>query len=536
MLRVFLVEDEAIIRETLRDTVPWEQYGYHFVGEAGDGEIALPMIRQTKPDVLITDIRMPFMDGLALSRLVLQEFPMMKVVIISGYDDFEYARQAIDIGVEQYLLKPITKNKLLKVLENIRTKLENERGNYLTQFHLEAQEYEQYARKRFFEHMTAGQLSVQQIYEEAAKLGLDLRAQSYTIAFFSVPAEEPDGFSEQGAYIRDAMLAYFMKHAAYILLRWTLTSYAIIIKGERDQMPKYVNNCIQTVRQQYEDSPEPFDWYVAVGTPTQRLSMLAACYNEVSRLWAYRYILPAQHILTAETVEDLTGTGSNNGLAQLDASKVNPSLLLGVMRGAGVEEIGSFVDEYVHSVSEALESKSFCQYLMLSVRFTAAEYAVSLGVSQQEFLNGLDCLDMIGQNITVPELRWYMREILTAAVHLRDNASSSQFRGLMRRAVEYIDQHYAEPNLSLNRVAREVNISANYLSGVFSQEKGCTLTEYITDKRMEKARELLRTTDKRSGEVALEVGYRDSHYFSFIFKKTQGCTPRAYRAERSKRP
>jgi len=122
LLRVFLVEDESFIRETLRDTVPWGQYGYIFAGEAGDGEIALPMIRQTKPDVLITDIRMPFMDGLALSKLVLSELPKTKVIIISGYDDFEYAHQAIDIGVEQFLLKPVTKSKLLEVLEHIREK------------------------------------------------------------------------------------------------------------------------------------------------------------------------------------------------------------------------------------------------------------------------------------------------------------------------------------------------------------------------------------------------------------------------------
>ena len=110
MLRVFLVEDESTIRETLRDTVPWAQYGYAFAGEAGDGEMALPLIRQAKPDVLITDIRMPFMDGLALSRLVIQEFPNIKIIIISGYDDFEYAQQAIHIGVERFLLKPDRKS------------------------------------------------------------------------------------------------------------------------------------------------------------------------------------------------------------------------------------------------------------------------------------------------------------------------------------------------------------------------------------------------------------------------------------------
>ena len=103
-LRVFLAEDESIIRETLRDTVPWAQYGCVFAGEAGDGEMALPLIRQAKPDVLITDIRMPFIDGLALSELVSREFPEMKIVIISGYNDFEYSRKAISIGVDRYLI------------------------------------------------------------------------------------------------------------------------------------------------------------------------------------------------------------------------------------------------------------------------------------------------------------------------------------------------------------------------------------------------------------------------------------------------
>ena len=119
MLKVFLVEDESIIREGLRDSIPWEQYGFSFVGEAGDGEMALPLIRKTRPDVLITDIKMPFMDGLELSHIVSSELPSTKIIIISGHDDFEYARQAIGIGVEQYLLKPITRSSLQKVLSDL---------------------------------------------------------------------------------------------------------------------------------------------------------------------------------------------------------------------------------------------------------------------------------------------------------------------------------------------------------------------------------------------------------------------------------
>ena len=112
MLKVFLVEDESSIRENLRDNIMWQQYGYQFAGEAGDGEMALPLIRKVKPDVLITDINMPFMDGLALAGIVKREFPQIKIIIVSIHNDFECAQRAIAAGVERYLLKPISRSAL----------------------------------------------------------------------------------------------------------------------------------------------------------------------------------------------------------------------------------------------------------------------------------------------------------------------------------------------------------------------------------------------------------------------------------------
>ena len=143
MLKVFLVEDESVIRDGLRDGIPWQQYGFTLVGTASDGEVALPQIRKLRPDILITDIKMPFMDGLTLSRIVTEELPETKTIIISGYDDFEYAQQAIAIGVEQYLLKPISKGALLKALRAIKDRMEEEqeRSDQNRKYQLDAQEY-----------------------------------------------------------------------------------------------------------------------------------------------------------------------------------------------------------------------------------------------------------------------------------------------------------------------------------------------------------------------------------------------------------
>lgn len=183
MLRTFLVEDEVIIRENIKRMVPWEKYGFELVGEAADGEMALPLIRKSRPDILITDIKMPFMDGLTLSKLVKKEIPNIKIVILSGYDDFNYAKQAINIGVEDYLLKPITKKALLERLEEIRNHCEDEKTQqeYYEKFRMEMQEYEQYASRDFFENLVRGNMNAEEIYRRADKLNIDIVSEAYNI-------------------------------------------------------------------------------------------------------------------------------------------------------------------------------------------------------------------------------------------------------------------------------------------------------------------------------------------------------------------
>lgn len=535
MLKIFLVENESVIRETLRDTVPWAQCGYTFVGEAGDGEMALPIIRQAQPDVLITDIRMPFMDGLELSKIVLQEFPNIKVIIISGYDDFKYAQQAINLGVERYLLKPITKNTLISVLDEVRTKIEGERAqqDYLRQFQQEAQDYEQYARRKFFEIITVGHISLSEIYERAEKLGLDLRAQAYNIILVSAVPDHSgidESYSEPGACIRDGIVAHFLKYPEYILFRWNLSTYAVLIKGDSGRIESYADRCISVIQELYETYCPTLNWYVAVGTPTQRLSMLPECFEEVSRLWAYRHILSSQHILKSSTVSLLTGTGEEQDLDDVDINNLNPEVITAVLKNASLQEISNFVEEYILSIKDALQSKPFCQYLMLTVRFTATRYIQTLDIPQKEFLDSLNCLHMVGQTVTIDDLKGYMTDILLRAIEFREKATGSQYRNILKAAMGYIDNNFHNEDISLNRVAKEVNISPNYLSAMFSQEMKMTFVEYLTSKRMEKAREYLSNSDLRSGEIAVSIGYKDPHYFSFLFKKIHGCTPRDYRS------
>lgn len=534
MLKVFLVEDEAVIRDGLRDKIPWEQYGFRFVGEAADGEMALPMIRKTRPDVLITDIKMPFMDGLSLSKIVSEEFPKTKIVIISGYDDFEYARKAIEVGVDQYLLKPITRLTLKKTLLELKEKIEQDmvQNDYQTQFQSEMHVYEQFSRRRFMERLLSGDMPVNEIYEEASRLSLEITAPCYNLLFFYlqekggvISEERTENFMRK----QDEVFHYFLRHPQYILFRWNANCNGVLVKAEEDQIEEWTEKGVEHIRGVCEPDEEHLDWYVAIGSPVERLSMLPGCYQDVNHYLAYRFMVPNLHILSKATLGDYLNTREENRIDGVESSTMSQEVIRDFLVKGSSSEIHDFVDSYLDRIQEPLKSKMFRAYVVLNIRFTVLAYAESIGVDKEEFMEQLGNheQDMDMEASEVPE---YFLDMLQTAIDFREHESSNQNRKILRRALEYIDENYDKESMSLNQAAAKLYVSTNYLSTVFSQNMKKTFVEYVTAKRMEKAKKLLKNTTKSAGEIAQEVGYKDSHYFSFVFKKTQGCSPREYRA------
>ncbi len=536
MLKVFLVEDESIVREGLKNNIPWQEYGYQFMGEASDGEMALPMIRKIQPDVLITDIKMPFMDGLALSQIVAQEIPDVKIIIISGYDEFEYAQRAIRVGVERYLLKPITRGALRKVLLEIREKIETEmeQKNYLETFQNEMKEFEDYARRNFLEKVFGGVLSVQQIYEEAAKLSLELDGPCYNLVLLNLQVKrrnpemamrEPEGFDK----VREALFRYFMRFPEYLVFRWNISLYGVLIKGEEERMEEWKERCITNIEKICTEEEDSMEWYAAVGEAVGRLSLLPECYGKVNHILAHRFFNPKRHILTEkDAVEFLPGKDTKSFEA-VDSAKMNPEIIQGFLREGTQEETEDFARGYLAGVKDALESRLFRDYLLLNIRFTIINYMEMLGISQQDFLAEDDSEKVHEASVNGGELYDYMKELLERALMLRDRENENQGKRILKKALEYIEENFSDESLSLNSVAGVIGVSGNYFSSVFSQEMKITFIEYVTKKRMEKAKKLLRQSEMHSGEIAAKVGYKDPHYFSFVFKKTVGCTPREYR-------
>ena len=548
MLKIFLAEDEVVIRETIKKMIPWEELGFELVGEAADGEMALPLLIRQKPDLLITDIKMPFMDGLTLAQLAKKEIPGLKVVILSGYDDFNYAKQAIGIGVEDYLLKPITKNALIERLSEIRSRYEHEKTQkeYYEKFHREMQAYEKNSSRDFFEALVGGSMDMMEVYKRAEKLGLDIVAEAYNVLIFTMNCDEDfsgqrDEYSSWEAESLELLENFFAGHSSAMLFRSNIFSYGVLLKGQRETIEENTRACVDEIRKILSRQDGRKEWFLAVGQSVERLSQIQKSYHTASRAFSQRYLYD-ENILYYDEMETMEHPGGqaetedNAYLQKVDVNALNPAILQKFLSNGLQEETENFVKDYFYAIGqEPMESLVFRNYVILNVRFSVISFIKGLGcdTNEMESADTEEVLAESGKNMESAIA--YAKKMISQAIEIRDQNSGNKNRSILKTAVDFIDSHYMDEEISLNTVANVANVSSNHFSALFSQNMGQTFIEYLTSLRMNKAKELLRCTGMRSSEIAGEIGYKDAHYFSYLFKKTQGMTPSDYRKAREEK-
>ena len=548
MLKIFLAEDEVVVRETIKRMIPWEELGFELVGEAADGEMALPLLIRQRPDLLITDIKMPFMDGLTLARLAKKEIPGLKVVILSGYDDFNYAKQAIGIGVEDYLLKPITKNALIERLSEIRSRYEHEKTQkeYYEKFQREMQAYEKNSSRDFFEALVGGSMDMMEVYKRAEKLGLDIVAEAYNVLIFTMNCDEDfsgqrDEYSSWEAESLELLENFFAGHSSAMLFRSNIFSYGVLLKGQRETIEENTRACVDEIRKILSRQDGRREWFLAVGQSVERLSQIQKSYHTASRAFSQRYLYD-ENILYYDEMETMEHPGGqaetedNAYLQKVDVNALNPAILQKFLSNGLQEETENFVKDYFYAIGqEPMESLVFRNYVILNVRFSVISFIKGLGcdTNEMESADTEEVLAESGKNMESAIA--YAKKMISQAIEIRDQNSGNKNRSILKTAVDFIDSHYMDEEISLNTVANVANVSSNHFSALFSQNMGQTFIEYLTTLRMNKAKELLRCTGMRSSEIAGEIGYKDAHYFSYLFKKTQGMTPSDYRKAREEK-
>ena len=547
MVKLFLVEDEIVMRDGIKSQINWEKEDIEFVGEASDGELAWPMILETKPDILLTDIKMPFMDGLELSALVRKELPDTAIIILSGYDEFVYAQQAVSLGVTDYLLKPLPPGKLLECIRRVQEKIEQEReasdGVWSEEL---AREQKDAEKNLLFRSLVTNDRPLAEILAMADHLGIHISARYYAVMLTTVHGRENAMPSEE---LRADLASIPEQIDGWFFFDRNENGFAMI--GRANSTKELSDTQEELIRRLKErvEADRDHTWFIGVGTTVNRISDIEKAYYSANKALSWRFITGLNQVAFSGgkgSVDAGSSIGHDSPAVfaledpaippQLDVSGAvmnenSRKMLENFLKTGTYEEAEPFMEGVFDSIGEKnLGSYLFLTYLSMDLYFAMVRFLRELGRRVDEIDEKCGDINALLKNrVTVEEARDYLTKYLKELILLRDHNTEKRYGRILQDAVAYIDENFDREDISLNRVAQTIGMSPNHFSSIFSQEIGMTFIEYLISRRMERAKELLRTTQLRSSEVAYRVGYRDPHYFSSTFKKMQGMTPREYR-------
>ncbi len=535
MYKVFLVEDEIVIRDGIKNKIHWEEEGFIIVGDESDGELAYPVIIREQPDILITDIKMPFMDGLELSKLLKKDMPQLKIIIISGYSDFGYAQQAIDIGISEYLLKPITSGKLVAAVKNAAAVIEKERKEkqILEQYQELVYQKQREKRKNFFNALVSGNMSLSQIVEQEEELGIDMVARVFCVLLFHFKGQEDMyEYSNDIVQCETRMTQALSSFPDIKVFERGMDGWAFILTGENELKIKQLTQelCNLLIRI-CEDKAHYFG---GIGRVVHRIRDLQQSYLDANSAFSLRYFESRDQFLSYNDVSNIKAqVGNRINVSELNLEKLDRNLLEEFLKRGTISDVDEFVDSYFDGFgSNAMKSTIFRHYIIMDGYSAIIKFLKTMNYSKEKIDNCLKRMNSVIEHLAgFEDCCKFYKSILKEAIDLRNKNSQKRYAGLIEQAKEHINLNFAMSDLTLDQVASTVNLSPNYFSSLFNQETGMTFIEYLTDIRMEKAKDFLRCSGKKITEIGYLVGYLDSHYFSYIFKKTQNCTPSEYRLQ-----
>lgn len=535
MLKVFLAEDEFIIREGIKNNIDWQAHGYEFCGEASDGELAFPLIQKTRPDILITDIKMPFVDGLALSRLVKKELPETEIIILSGYEEFDYAKEAIQIGVARYLLKPINGETLLQEIDSVAEIIlgKQKEKEIREKYQKEMEENSLRDQMDLFQHLVTGDCSMEELLSVADKLDLKIMAPWYSIVLLKIQSMKHDYEEYSGSIVVvDERIAKLAEPEHVLVFDRALEGRAFLFKADsEEELLAYQKEYLGDVKEVLSGYAN-LRYFGGIGTPVNRLREIPASFEDASHAFAHRYLVAESCILDSSLLmQEGAAEQEDFRISAVNPEQIDRAKMQEFLRTGDLDEVIYFVDEFFGKLDGgAMKSRIFRQYITMDAYFSIVDFLKGLGLQKDEIEAPDQDSSILQDEKSAMD---YIVRIMDKALVLREKRASSRYEDVVSEVIHYIEDNYAQEELSLNLLASHVNFSPNHLSMIFSQQTGQTLIRYLTDYRMNRAKELLRCSSKKSSVISMEVGYKDPHYFSYLFKKTQGMTPTQYRGGRA---
>ena len=537
MYKILLVDDEILVRDAIRENIDWGKLDCELIGDCENGKQAVEFVKTHEVDIVLTDILMPYMDGMELSHFLHDNYPDILIVIFSGFGEFEYAKKAIQYNVSEYMLKPVTAMELTKVIENMKEKLDSRKKEQrkmesLTQVSQDYHKNANVIRSKALDCLVKCTRDVQVSLDELERMGITFQAASYRVAVFDIDTYSDMYQMDMDKQQESALMAFVLfnvgdeivvQEKAGVVYQEGNNRVCIIFAGNRTkEFSENIHRICHEIQKKVKEVIG-LETSIGIGSWVRSPYELIYSYRLAAKAIDYRYLLGGNLLF------DMEEKKTDNSIFLINDLETLTEAIKSGDRRLMEETLGQIETE----IKSALVEKSYaCIYLQQVIRAigntcqSLSEEPEKIIAQREALLKAVTEQRMFSQAAALVEK--YAQEVFDALQEL--NSSSGQRQGML--AMDYIQKNYMDPGLSLNSICSYLNISTSYFSTIFKEMTGETFIEVLTRVRMEKAKELLENTTMKNYEIAEKVGFSDPHYFGISFKKITGKTPTEYAREK----
>lgn len=537
MYKVILVDDEILVREAMRENVDWAGLGYQLVGDCEDGRAAISFTQSNEVDLILTDIFMPFVDGMELSRYIYENYPEIQVVIFSGYGEFEYAKKAMQYNVFEYLLKPVTAKELSECLLRVHNKLEDQKSQKekiakLTKVYSSYTKNTPLILSGLLSGLIKGTSHTESSLMQLNESGIDILGAYYRVGVIDIDFDGPTRLYSKGEKRDYSLLSFVVENISMEIASNHKSGFAFRDADNRISLlfrtnsmkgfSEKITSIIQEIQQNCKNLMGLIV-SICVGPYVTTIESLNESYQKAQEALAYGYTAGKGF---AFEMEKHTFVPSN----------FNPELpiksLVSQIQWGHEEEVQNILEEFTNLIhGKYLKKEQAGAYLQQLIMAISDSFFIMN--NEEEVIRERN--DIANQAARAPTFSEGMQVVCAYANKamqvLAEAGQSSGYRQAIL-AVNYIKENYANTGISLNDICRYLNISTSHFSSIFKEATGETFMETLTRIRMERAEQLLQHTDLKNYEIAEKVGFSDPHYFNVAFKKMHGITPKEYAREK----
>jgi two-component system response regulator YesN len=531
MYRVMIVDDEILVRVGLKSTINWEAIGFSIVAEASNGEQAYELFNALYPDVILTDIRMPKMDGLKLTELVKAKRPITKIIILTCYDDFEYAREALKLGASNYLLKSeIEDDELVSLMRSIHEELNSEMGKIERYSILQRQISSNIneLKEKLLSDLIESRVNIdEEFYSKCESLNVNLSGTSYTLGIlYKTNMENFSGYTDTDWHIMDSGVINIISEllgekGLNFLVSSTENKFILLVNTEgvnaeefkaviarvRDSVLKYLNISLTAI----------------ISEAFRHLSLIGSVYRECKEKSKAMFYIDGGSI--AFTGALCFGKANVNELKRKYTKAIMACADEEDLDGAN-KIVENLENEFINMFTDPMQVKFYCIILIndLMERY----HGFLCDENRSDYCSNLSNLLMNASKIgeVTGIIRHFLKEMIGA---MHDNRLLNSKR-IILKVVNYINSNY-DKKITLKSLAAYVNLSKQYLCNIFKKETGENIFAYINRIRVEKAKEMIKKYDYKVKELFDKVGFSDQQYFCKSFKRITGMTVAEYKGE-----